>query len=137
MKKLAVIVLLVLAAARAALPVVVERMLNAKLAALEGWRGKVEDVDFFLLGGTAALGGLKVADEAGDTELSVPRLEADVSWKALLHGKLVASIAAWRPSLTTALAKKPAKGEKEKTPERPKGSGEKAARSLSATLNDL
>lgn len=94
------VVLTVLVAARAALPIATERFLNRQLAALEGYDGRVEDVDFSLWRGGVALDDLRIVRTTADHEtpfLDCERFEASLEWRSLMRGSLVAEGRALRP----------------------------------------
>lgn len=94
------VVLTVLVAARAALPIATERFLNRQLAALEGYDGRVEDVDFSLWRGGVALDDLRIVRTTADHEtpfLDCERFEASLEWRSLMKGSLVAEGRALRP----------------------------------------
>lgn len=94
-------------AARAALPVVAERLINARLEGLEGFRGRVEDVDLALLRGAVRLEGITVETRpAGSAPLLVcDAVEARWSWAGLIERSLVASATVERPVVHLVAAK--------------------------------
>ncbi len=102
------VVLTLLIVARAALPIATERFLNRQLAALEGYDGHVEDVDFALWRGGAALDELRIVRTTADHEtpfLDCERFEASLEWRSLLKGSLVAEGRALRPVLNLVQAR--------------------------------
>lgn len=97
---LAVIVILV--AARVALPYAIEAYLNHRLAELEGYRGHVEDVDVALIRGAYRIEGLEIVKTDGEVPVpfvSIPSIDISVEWGAILEGAVVAEIVLDRPEL--------------------------------------
>lgn len=102
------ITLTLLVAARVALPIATERFMNRQLAALEGYRGHVEDVDFALWRGGVAIDGMRIVRTTADHEtpfLDCERFEASIEWPSLLKGSLVAEGRAIRPVLNLVQAR--------------------------------
>ncbi|WP_157069615.1 DUF748 domain-containing protein [Sandaracinus amylolyticus] len=97
---LALIVLLI--AARIALPYVVEHVLNERLARLEGYYGHIDDVDMALWRGAYRIEGLRIVKTGGEQPepfFTTPEIDISVEWEALLDGKVVAEIVVVRPVL--------------------------------------
>jgi len=97
---LGLVVLIV--AARVAAPYVIKRVVNDKLAHLEGYRGHVEDVDLSLWRGAYQAEDLVI--EKTDGKVPVPfialdRLDLGVEWPALLDGNVVARVSVIRPQI--------------------------------------
>lgn len=102
------IVLTILVLARAALPIAAERFMNKQLAALEGYGGSVDDVDFALWRGGFAVDGLRIVRTTAENEtpfLDCERFEASIEWRSLLKGSLVAEGRAIRPVLNLVQAR--------------------------------
>lgn len=100
--KVALGVLGVLVLARLALPWILKTVINDRLASMDGYTGRVLDVDVSLLRGAYTLDDLRI--ERIDRDVPVPFVEAesiDVSleWLALLQGKVVAELVVERPIL--------------------------------------
>jgi uncharacterized protein YhdP len=107
-------VLILLVAARAALPRFVKRFVNEKLQGLNGYTGRVDDVDLSLWRGAYQIKGLSIEKTGG--KVPVPFLAADVidlavEWKALLHGSIVAELELYDPKLNFVNAKSPAQSQ--------------------------
>ena len=131
--------LVVLGAARLALPFVVERKLNAKLGSLEGgWEGRVEDVRLAIWRGAVSLRGFTMSQESTGTLLKIPALGVDLSWANLFRGLVVADVAMARPSMRVTLERTKAAAEiakeevKEEIAEKKAEEGKKGA-----TLGEL
>jgi uncharacterized protein YhdP len=96
------IVVVVLVAARVALPYVLEDVINRKLMALESYDGRVADVDLALWRGAYRLDGLRIV-KTGSKQPSPffdgERVDLSVEWKSLLRGRLVAECVLWTPKL--------------------------------------
>jgi hypothetical protein len=88
-------IVLVLVLARLALPHVIKAVVNDRLANMEGYRGRVLDVDVSLLRGAYALDDLMI--EKLDEDRRVPfvevrRIDISLEWVALLRGAIVAEL---------------------------------------------
>ncbi|HVU17482.1 MAG TPA: DUF748 domain-containing protein [Candidatus Didemnitutus sp.] len=89
------IIVVVLAAARLALPSYLRGAINRRLAAIPGYTGRVEAVDVQLLRGGYTMRGFEITPEAGDEPLfSAGRIDFSIAWRELLHRKLVSDILA-------------------------------------------
>ena len=87
---------------RLALPWILKSVINDRLANMDGYTGRVLDVDVSLLRGAYVLDDLRI--ERVDEDVSVPFVEADridvsLEWLALFHGRVVAEIVAEHPVL--------------------------------------
>lgn len=94
------IVLLVLA--RVIAPWVLEGVVNDRLARLEGYRGRVGDVDLALWRGTLYFDDLvvvKLDSPVPVPALFIPRIRAALDWRALLSGAIVAKVHLQSPVL--------------------------------------
>lgn len=88
---LAVAVLVV----RAMLPVWVRDYVNRKLSEIDGYRGRVTDVDIHLWRGAYSIHGVEIVKTSGDVPVpffSAPTVDLSVEWKALFDGALVGEI---------------------------------------------
>ncbi len=92
-------ILIVLAALliafRVALPELVKRYVNKTLSEIDGYNGRVEDVDMHLWRGAYSISGVNIVKTDGD--VPVPFFKArdidfSVEWRALFQGALVAKI---------------------------------------------
>jgi Domain of Unknown Function (DUF748) len=102
------VVLTIVIIARAALPVWMENFMNEQLAALEGYDGRVEDVDFALWRGGFAADDLRIVRTTADHEtpfFDAERIEVTLEWKSLMKGKIAAEGRALRPVLNLVQAK--------------------------------
>jgi Domain of Unknown Function (DUF748) len=102
------VVLTIVIVARAALPVWVENFMNEQLAALEGYDGRVEDVDVALWRGGFAADDLRIVRTTADHEtpfFDAERIEVTLEWKSLMKGKIAAEGRALRPVLNLVQAK--------------------------------
>jgi Domain of Unknown Function (DUF748) len=96
----AVVVLLI--AARAALPHLVKDYVNRGLMALEAYDGHVADVDIALWRGAYRLNGVRIVKTG--SKQPVPffdgdRIDISIEWKSLLRGHLVSECEMWRPKV--------------------------------------
>ncbi|MBN8611958.1 MAG: DUF748 domain-containing protein [Deltaproteobacteria bacterium] len=92
----------VLVLARLALPWVLKTVINDRLAQMDGYTGRVLDVDVSLLRGAYTLDDLRI--ERIDRDVPVPFVEAEsidisLEWLALLQGKVVAELVVEHPVL--------------------------------------
>lgn len=103
------VVLTILVAARVALPYSIENFINRQLAAVEGYDGRVEDVDLGIWRGAAAVEGIRIVrttDQRGNEPFfDCDRIDVSIEWKSLLKGSLVAEGHMWRPTLNLIQAK--------------------------------
>ncbi len=100
--KIALGVVLVLLAARAALPFYLEHVIEQKLAALEDYDGEVEDVDLNLWRGAYEIEGLRIVKTDGRVPvpfLFVPKTDISVQWNALIDGAAVGELVLHEPAL--------------------------------------
>jgi hypothetical protein len=102
---------LVLVVARVALPHVVERYVNRTLADLDGFTGRVEDVDISLWRGAYQIEGVRIDKTEGRTRVPYFRarqVDLSIAWDALLRGSVVAEIALDAPELNFVTASRKA-----------------------------
>jgi hypothetical protein len=91
-----------LAAARLALPVLLKSAINQRLALIPAYTGRVDDVDVSLLRGAYTMTSLQLEKrEASGTRpfVVVDRLDFSLVWGELLRGRVVSEISALRPRL--------------------------------------
>src|SRR6185503_5341011 len=96
------IVVVVLVAARAALPSVLKDEVNRRLKLLPQYDGHVEDVDVALWRGAYSVNGVRLVKtgvKSSTRFFEGDRIDFSVEWKSLLHGRIVAECAMWRPNL--------------------------------------
>jgi hypothetical protein len=113
-------VLLVLVAARAALPFWLRGFVAKEIARVEGYRGSVADVDLALYRGAFRIEGLAIRKHDGGEPvpfLSADRIAVTIDWQALRDGVLVGEVEAIRPRLDF-VAGRPPTGEETKWLER-------------------
>ena len=94
---------LLLIAARLALPFIVKSWMNQRLSELEHYSGHVDDVDIALWRGAYQLRDVRLVqlDSAIDEPLlAVPLLDIQIRWQALIDGTLVVRIRAEQPHLS-------------------------------------
>lgn len=94
---------LVLAAARIALPYVLEHLVNARLARIEGYIGRVDDIDVSLWRGAYVLRGLDIRRRGGGVEtpfFRARRIDFSLAWRELFRGRIVSDIDAREAQLT-------------------------------------
>jgi hypothetical protein len=92
----------VLVVARLMLPHVVRDTLNDRLAHMGDYRGHVADVDIHLWRGAYSLEQLRVEKVSGKVPvplLAMPRMDIALSWRALWHGAIRATVDFRRPVL--------------------------------------
>lgn len=103
------IVLTVLIAARIALPYALENVLNRQLAAIEGYSGRVSDVDLALWRGAMAVDDVRITrttDDGGNEPFfDCDRMQVSIEWRSLLKGSLVAEGDLIRPVVNLVQAK--------------------------------
>lgn len=90
--KVVITLLLVLIAARLALPYVAKYYINKELAALPGYYGHVDDVDMSLWRGAYQIGGIRITKNrmVGAPLFTAKELEFRIAWRALFDGEIVA-----------------------------------------------
>ena len=96
------VVVAALIGVRLALPGWITDFLNAKLDRMGDYHGSVTDVDLHLWRGAYSIDGLRIVKRTEKIPvplLAVPRMDLSVSWRALLHGGIVASIDVWQPEV--------------------------------------
>jgi hypothetical protein len=96
------VLVLLLVAARLALPHVVKRYVNQKLAEIPNYRARIADVDIHLWRGAYSIQGIDVVKTNGKVPVpffSTPNADLSVQWKELFHGALVGEIELQSPKL--------------------------------------
>lgn len=97
-----VILIVLLVAARLALPYAMKRAINSRLNQIPAYSGSVEEVGLSLWRGAYTMRNLQLAKrEAGGTKpfLSVDSIDFSVAWRELLHGRILSEITVQRPRL--------------------------------------
>jgi len=113
---IALTVAAVLIGIRAVLPIVVERYVNKTLSGLDGYSGRVEDIDLSLWRGAYQIEGLRIVKTGGKVPVpfvSVRVIDLSVEWKALFDGSIVAEIDLYAPKLNFVNAEKKAESQSE------------------------
>lgn len=96
------VVVVILIAARAALPWFIKRYVNQTLDSIPGYYGYVVDVDVHLWRGAYSLhkiGLIKSKGKEGEPLFSADAVDLSVDWRALLNGRIVSKIEIVRPQL--------------------------------------
>jgi len=115
---LSLVVLII--AARIAAPYVAKYYVNRHLAALEGYRGHVDDIELHFWRGSYAVEGLTFEKMNGKVAIpfvTLEKLELGVQWPALLHGEVVARVAMTRPTVNFVKGPTPAQSQTGKGPD--------------------
>jgi len=95
-------VVAVLVLLRLALPHVIKHVINEQLANMDGYRGRVDDVDVALWRGAYALDGLLIEQIDGDQPVpfvDIETVDISIAWAALLQGEVVAELVLTHPIL--------------------------------------
>jgi hypothetical protein len=103
-----VILIVVLVAARLAMPFVVEDYVNGRLSRLDAYQGHIGDVDIHLWRGAYSIDAIEIVKK--DAARSVPffktqRLNLSVEWRSLFRGSLVAEAVFQSPEVNLVQAK--------------------------------
>jgi hypothetical protein len=80
----------------------IKRVVNQKLAELDGYTGSIADVDLSLWRGAYQVEGIVIEKTGGKVPVpfvAVERLDLGVDWRALFDGSIVARIALFRPEV--------------------------------------
>ncbi|MEO8018786.1 MAG: DUF748 domain-containing protein [Pseudomonadota bacterium] len=95
-------VLLLLVAARVALPFFVEDFVNHKLAALDSYQGHVGDIDIHLWRGAYSIDNIEIVKTGASRPVPFfrgERVNLSVEWHSLFRGSIVSEAAFVRPEL--------------------------------------
>lgn len=93
---------LLIVGARIAAPYVIKRVVNDKLADLDGYTGSIDDVDLSLWRGAYQIDGIRIDKSSGKVPvpfLSIEHIDLGVEWRALFDGSVVARIALFHPQV--------------------------------------
>ncbi len=109
------LVLLIVAAlgliVRLALPSILTRAINSRLAELEGYHGGIEDVDLHLYRGAYRIKGVSLdrTDDHGHSEpfLKIATIDFSLAWRELVRGRVVSDISLHRPLVRYARTEAP------------------------------
>src|SRR5262245_56762738 len=91
------VVLALLIAGRVAMPYIVKKQVNERLASIPGYWGSVDDIGISLLRGAYSLEGVaifKVNGAAREPFFSAKHIDFSLAWRELFHGKIVSDILA-------------------------------------------
>lgn len=90
------VILIVIIAARIALPYVAKNYINKQLNSIDGYHASIEDLGMRLYRGAFHIGNLYIYEEASSEPdipfVKIPVLDFNIGWRALFKGKLVAEI---------------------------------------------
>lgn len=88
-------VVVFLVAARIALPYVIEKLVNDRLAAIPGYTGRVDDIDLELFRGAYKLIGVGIYRQTGEVRepfFLSREIDFSIAWRELVRGRLVSDI---------------------------------------------
>lgn len=97
-----VALLVLLAAARIALPYIVKRQVNAKLEGIPGYVGHVDDVRIHLWRGAYSLHGIAINRQENNVRepfFLAKSIDFSIAWRELAHKKIVADFVLERPQV--------------------------------------
>ena len=97
-----VVVVVALVVVRAMLPIWVRDYVNRKLSEIEGYRGRITEVDIHLWRGAYSIRGIKIEKTSGNVPVpffAAPTVDLSVEWKALFHGALVGEVHFEQPQI--------------------------------------
>jgi hypothetical protein len=96
------VIVVVLVAARIALPYVVKDQINKRLASVPGYSGAVNDVGIGILRGAYSINGINIVKVEGESRVpffAAEHIDFSLAWRELVRGKIVSEIYADRPEL--------------------------------------
>lgn len=105
--KILLAILVILIIARLLLPYFVLRYVNKTLANMDGYTGRVSDVDIALYRGAYQIDDINIRKINGKIEqpfLMIPKMDLAIQWDALFRGKLVAEVECIRPEINFAFS---------------------------------
>ncbi|HVY74063.1 MAG TPA: DUF748 domain-containing protein [Puia sp.] len=94
--------LLILIAARIALPYVLLKLVNQELQKIPGYTGHVDDIDVALWRGAYKIKMIRLDKTGGKVPVpffSSPLVDLSIEWRALFHGRIVGEIEVEHPGL--------------------------------------
>jgi len=102
--KILLVVLVILVAIRIALPYVVLKFLNTRLANLSGYYGQVTDVDLSIYRGAYVVDSIYInkvdsATQAQTLIFDCPKIDISIEWSALFKGRIVSEFDFSSPTL--------------------------------------
>jgi hypothetical protein len=99
---IAAVLVVALVGLRIALPDIVLRYVNKQLDNLEGYSGRIEDIDISLWRGAYQIQGVRIVKSNGRVPVpffAAREIDISVEWQALFDGDIVAEIDLYRPAL--------------------------------------
>ncbi|HEY9009237.1 DUF748 domain-containing protein [Ohtaekwangia sp.] len=96
------VIVVVLVAARLAMPYFVTRYVNKVLAELPGYTGSIRDIDIHLYRGAYQVQELRIFKVDGQKKIPfiyIPVLDLSIEWRALFEGSVVGEVGFERPEL--------------------------------------
>ena len=94
--------LLLLVAARVAMPYLVEDYANKKLAGLDSYDGHVDDIDIHLWRGAYSIDGIEIVKTGASRPIPFfrsDRVNLSIEWRSLFHGSIVSEASFLGPEL--------------------------------------
>ena len=110
------ILLVLLIAGRIAMPYVVKKQVNQRLAVIPGYWGHVEDIGISLYRGAYALNDIaifKVNGAVREPFFAAKRIDFSVAWRELIHRKIVSDIVIDKPDVNFVAAGSPDASQKD------------------------
>lgn len=110
-----VVIVLVLVAARVALPYIVKDQVNDRLASIPGYTGHVEDIGIALVRGAYSLENVAIYKMDGAAQVPffmAELIDFSVAWRELFRGKIVSDIHANDIELNFVAAESPSESQK-------------------------
>jgi hypothetical protein len=94
--------LVLLIAARIALPYILLKLVNKELQHIPGYTGHVDDIDVALIRGAYKIKNIKLEKTGGKIPVpffSAPLIDLSIQWESLFHGRIVGEIEVDQPVL--------------------------------------
>ncbi len=124
---------------RLALPNIIRRAANKKLAEIPGYNGIVGDVRLALWRGLFAFDDFNLEHKNGDMAVSIKRMEMSILWPYLFHKEFIGKLAVTDPRLVLVVSKpaKASKKAKEKGEEIEKTVEKETGKSIPQAIADV
>ena len=102
--RVVLIVIISLIAIRVALPYILLKVVNDRLASIPGYHGHIEDLDLALIRGAYQIQAFELDKLDSTTHaqtrfLSADNIDLSVEWKALFHGSVVGELVITAPEI--------------------------------------
>jgi hypothetical protein len=100
-------ILVLLIVARLLLPIFVVRYVNKVLADMDGYTGRIEDVEIALLRGAYQIKGMNIQKVNGKIKepfILIPLTDLSIEWKSLWKGKLVSEVVCYNGEINFAFS---------------------------------